>query len=387
MISLIFLLILVGCVKPPVDRYLENNHTSITMTNLNLDLELFTADLESAEIILAGQVHGVKANYAAKFGFMSALHQQAGFKYLLHEGGYGEAGWINQYLDSGDSSILDDFFDKLRGSAFWSVEGYKFWQDLYAYNQQQPEDERIVVVGIDIEQQFDIAVYYMNTLTGAENLEKLVLLEDALDDTENLADFIEEFKQHRLDNAELYIQALGDDLFHFDFVLNNLVKSVAYHEDGDFQVREQAMYENFIKLYDYLPVGKYFGQIGMEHVFQQQCSSRLEGVQRLAMSLTSEGSPVQGQVISVAYMYFSSKRTSPFDYSQVWVESLIHDSMEMQRLSNTIFTLFRLNGEDSPYDDKPLLIPGPHGGATTDYFQYVLTIGFSEGVTPYGPLN
>ena len=55
----------------------------------------------------------------------------------------------------------------------------------------------------------------------------------------------------------------------------NYINSYASNGANFADIREAAIYNNFRRIYSYLPIGKYFGEFGMEHVYQRTCSSYL----------------------------------------------------------------------------------------------------------------
>ncbi|MTI96789.1 MAG: erythromycin esterase family protein [Firmicutes bacterium] len=383
LIILILTLTVSGC-SSAAGNYLKENKSTLDMNSP--DLELLTPDLADTEIILAGEYHAVAGNFTAKYGLMTTLHKEAGIRYLLCEMGHGIAGLLNQYMETGKAETLDFIFEELKGSGAWSIEHREFWERLREYNLQQPKDERIIVIGIDVEHQFRAALYYLTTLNGAD---ELPLLQDIkLQDWDDFTNFVFELQKERANKPEKYSDALAEDLFYFDDVVENLVNRIAVAEADQqaMYIREQAMYENFLKFHEHLPAGKYFGQFGMAHVFQEQCASDMEGVERLAMYLQRDDSPVRDQVISIAYIYINSKMSSwQNDYRELAVQDQFTDTRPVERQASADFTLFKLNSAESPYAEEPLLIPGPYRGVTTDYFQYVLAIKNSPATTPYGP--
>jgi len=385
-ILLVFLIGVFGCGASDISRHLESNKAMLDFENP--DLSLIMEDLDRSLVVLGGEYHAVKANYSAQYGFLTALHQQAGFRYYLCEMGYGVAGLLNIYLLTGDTAILDRILQGLKGSAAWTEEFLEFWQQLYAYNRQLPEQERIIVVGVDIDWQVGPAVDYLMTLGGVE---QLALLGDIYSlQSDEFPGFIKSIAQDMEENPDLYVTALGDNMFDFEMVINSLATLVAYHEDreGGMHLREQGMYENFVKIYNHYPPGKFFGQFGMAHVYQEQCSDGMEGVERFAMALTRNDSPVKGRVLSIAYVYVNSKMCSwQNNYQAIPVEKVFPDTRPLEKLAKSEFTLFRLTGEDSPFVSKAHMIPGPYRGVTTDYFQYILAIRNSAAATPFGPIE
>lgn len=375
-----------GCSSSELSSYLLDNHSVLDIGNPNLSL--LATDLKDAEVVLGGEYHAVKANYDVKFALLTAFHKQEGFKYFLTEMGYGVAGMLNLYLETGDKEILEQIQERIKGSASWTIEFSDFWEKLYHYNKELPDEQRITVIGLDIEWQLGAALDYLTTLQGADRLPVLEALGPM--NREEFVNFFDGLQDDMENNPQLYADALGEDLFHFNFVVRNIATRLDIedsHEQG-MHLREQAIYDNFVKLYNFLPPGKFFGQFGMAHVYQRQCSDGMEGIERFAMALNRGDSPVKDKVISIAYMYINSKMSSwQNDYIELRVTNEFVDTQPLERVAQADYTLFRLEGENSPLQSNPYFIKGPYGGVTTDYFQYILAIRNSPAATPYGPIN
>lgn len=373
LIIVFFLIAAGGCSDLNTNAYLEENYSALDMDNP--DLSLMAKDLENIDVVLAGEQHYIRANYASEFGLMTALHQQAGFRYLLAEMGPSLAGLINLYLQTGDKWALDSL------SLF--PEENQFYERLYNYNLQHPEDQRIILVGVDIEDDLSYSFAYMTTLAGAEQLPLLKNADYLV--SEEIPGYIQALTEDVAKNPDLYAETLGSDYVFLEILLKSMDGCLAYSEDpeqGKF-LREQIMYENFLKLFNHYPQGKYFGQFGMEHVFQSQCATYLEGVERFAMQLNGQDSPVRGRVLSIPYVYFDCTWVEDGNVEEI--QNLLYYTRPMREFARGDFTLFRINGEDSPYRDGAYMIPGPAGGNTTDYFQYVLAIKGSSvnSIVPY----
>lgn len=166
----------------------------------------------------------------------------------------------------------------------------------------------------------------------------------------------------------------------FTHVKNNLLNMVEVYDSNNFNgTRDEKMYENFLSLSKGLSKEKYFGQIGLSHVFQR----KFPYVNWLASSLNKESSPFKGEILSLAYAYENSRYFNPTkdrDYvSDISTLDLSHS--EFKVFMEKKFTLIKLNQENSPFKEKliwPLKHKFPKGGVTTDYFQYLLIIKDSK---------
>ena len=94
----------------------------------------------------------------------------------------------------------------------------------------------------------------------------------------------------------------GIDYFEIEYLLNNLVES-----EGQL-FREDLLINNFIKLYEHLPKGKYFGQFGGAHTNLHPISKSL------ASYLQNEYENTKDKVISIESVSYTHL-TLPTIYS------------------------------------------------------------------------
>lgn len=378
------------------DVYLEKNHADIDLNNDNLNdkFNILDSDIDKNDVILTGEGHAIKDNYILELDLLKYMNQKYSVRYLLEELGYSQCCIINQYLESGDDRKLKFIYNELDGTAACSQEGYDFWIELRKYNLTVPENKRIKVIGIDIEHQIATACEYLNYLMPKNNVPQKIqpVLEKYKDSykLKNNDDFIKAVKNLQSDmnvNSSLYSEYLGNNYFDFSIVVDNIVNSKnAYALNGkNFdEIREPCIYNNFKRIYSHMPAGKYFGEFGMEHVYQKTCNSYMGDEKRFAMYLNGSDSPVKGKVLSIAYGYENCFYTDCMhNYIQSKADSVIGDLNIIDKYGRTDAAVFKLNGDNSPFNKKVYFVQGPHGGCTTDYFQYVILIKNSKGTKKY----
>lgn len=76
-------------------------------------------------------------------------------------------------------------------------------------------------------------------------------------------------------NEPIYKEYVGEEnLFHIRHILENIEIGYFVHEKNTdqerYMIRDQAMYKNFVKLSAFNEQGKYFGQFGLNHVYQME---------------------------------------------------------------------------------------------------------------------
>ncbi|HBP62820.1 MAG TPA: hypothetical protein DD730_00775 [Desulfosporosinus sp.] len=381
-----------------VNNFLEENHANVDISNYgyNNRFSILDSDIDKNNIILAGETHAVAKNYELELTLLKHLNQKNKIRYLLAEMGYSDSCYINEYLETGDEAKLKLFYNTFEGTAVWSKESYDFWIELRKYNLTIPEDQRIQVVGIDIEFNAIAALDYLTTIWPSTAPPKEIKLAiEKYTSSYNLKsqDTITAIKNLQSDmvaNPDIYNTYLGSKYFDVSIVIDNVVNFInasASNGANSEDIRELSMYSNLKRVYSHLPIGKYFGQFGMEHVFQRTCSSYMGDKTRFAMYLNSSDSPVKGKVLSIAYGYENCTfMNSRQNNNESVAESPIKDIDLLNKYSKSDTTIFKLNGDNSPFSRITAFVKGSSGGSTTDYFQYIILIKNSKGTIPLGKL-
>lgn len=363
-----------------LNAYLAGN--SVSLEEGNFDLSIMGSDLSSTVFLSGGQWHGTVANYDLQYSFLTAFHRQAGVNYLLLDTGYTTGQVYNEYILTGNPDLLRWALDGVRFSNSSSDEHRFFWEKLYKFNQGLPPEERIRVAGIDLEYQIGTALNYLDYLGQYRFLETLPVME-YLGNPESLQRYVDGIKLKYAEDPALFEEIFNSDLPRFDLALENLEDTVRANLSASFfSSREQVMYDNFLKVYNANPQGKFFGHFTMEHVFQRQVNTGdLTGAARLGMLLQADASPVQGKVVSIGAYYRNSAFRFYFNrYERLKVYNPFIIEPLPQPSDN--FTLYRLSGDNSPFTWAPYTIPSASGGATTDYYQYLLMVKNSPATSP-----
>ena len=142
--------------------YLEKNHSAICPEDESMkDLSIMDDDLKNSEIFLTGENHGVKANIELRIKFLRYYKERTNFKYYLCELPYSMTYFLNKYLETKDEDILKNIYEPLKGTDAWNKDEYDYWGYLYEFNKKLPEDDRITLIGPDIEHQPQNAIRFM----------------------------------------------------------------------------------------------------------------------------------------------------------------------------------------------------------------------------------
>lgn len=419
-LTCIFLLTLTGCSTyttssnvDDIDKYLRKNYSEMNLEEDYIKgLSVLDNDLKKYDVFLTGERHGVEENYDIRFAFIKYLNQKAGVRYILCEDGYSISAYLNEYLETGDEEILDYVFEYFETSYWWNKEHYEFYKKLREYNETLDEDKKIILIGIDVEYPITPAVAYLKSILPEDDppaeiaslinsfkktkFDKPNTWDERLDYTNSLKPLQEDMKK----NEDIYKEFFKDKYFDFSIVLDNIVNpgeafylgGINENNDSLQNVREKSIYDNFKRIYEHFPKGKYFGQFGFDHVHQKDIIDYMYNKGRFGVYLNSEDSPVKGKVLSIKYGY-KDCYCMEMDYnSEEWVvyeeEVLGHRINDMNIIDKYLdkdFTLFKLNGKRSPFAQELYFVESPDGGVTTDYFQYVLIIKDSKGATPIEP--
>src|SRR5690606_15828073 len=144
--------------------------------------------------------------------------------------------------------------------------------------------------------------------------------------------------------------------------------------------REQAMYANLLRQVSPEGGEKYFGQWGLNHVFQGQQL----GVDWLASRIDQmEG--FAGSILSLVLVYSGSERISQDGTQPVPLDTYRSSAGILADLSGEQPLLVKLDGPESPFTQNliwKLNEVAPTAGVTTDYYQYILFVPRAQASSP-----
>ncbi|MFO7889874.1 MAG: hypothetical protein R6V04_06000 [bacterium] len=390
-----------------VTDYLCSNSSCLDIQN-NEDFSSFSmldSCLNDYDIFLTGEQHATQKNYPLKLKFIKYLNKKTNLRYYLDENGYGASCLINYYLSSGDETVLQKYMNTLKGTASYSRENYQFYKNMRTYHLSLPESKRVTFIGIDVEHQMDAAVFalYLLLPIDSENEPPYIQELKHLYTELNNCDFKREQYSNgwydtiqslacSLDTAienheQVYQQYLGADFFHFNMIVENFPHTFLYYSTRDFSIREQTIYNNFLKVYEWLPDSipkRFFGQWGGFHIYQVSSTNNRYGSQSFATRLEkNDDVSVGGKILSLNSFYHNSHYLSTSGQTM----SIDYGVMYSFFLSETALgdvTLYNLMGKDSPFKTNNFLISSDllaDNHPTTDYFQYAILVKNSPAVT------
>jgi hypothetical protein len=380
-----------------VNEYLKSNYMEVNIEKENefFDLSILNDDLKDKEIFLTGEQHGNKANEILDMKFFRFFKEKVDFKYYLCELSYSDAYFLNRFLESGDMRILESIYKPLNGTLAWNKESYNHWKKVYEFNKTLPQARRIQVIGVDIEHQPENAFMYMTAILPkkevpkeiANEISELTAMRNAFRNInrDKLLSFIEGLSKDIEEKEAIYKKYLGESFFGFKLVNDNILyMNEAYSANGDEfnKKRDKRIYENFKQVYESLPKGKYYGQWGLNHIFQKEQM----GVKWIAAAMNEKGSSLENKVLSIAYAYENCKfmsKTSDGNYS---VDNRnTYNSLIFNNFTTKDCTIFKLDGKDSPFSKDVIWLTSdiiPTSGITTDFYQYIILMKNSQATEP-----
>lgn len=326
---IIAIIMITGCSSTEpidVDRYLKKNHSKI---NLEEDkdisgLKLIKDTIKDKKIIFSGEYHSRQKDDLFRMKLIKYLKEQIGINYYLAELGYSNTYFLNKYLESGDESILIKLFSNLEGAQVYNQDDYDFFKELYEFNNTLKEEDRIKIIGVDIEHNFETSYDYLEAVTKDKNLDidkyTSLNIENILESLQKIIQYdvnkkiytknelinelytkSDELLKSIDDKKDKYESLFGNDLFGIEIVVQNIKsKCLTERVDNEYEsinIREEQIYENFLVQDKILDDAKYFGQWGAFHIYKNPIkydtiASKLE-----------EDDNYKGKVMSILYNY------------------------------------------------------------------------------------
>lgn len=351
-------------------------------------------------VFLAGEYHAQTKGYQSKKMLIQYLHEKQDVDYLICELGMGHGMFLDDYIQNGDDEKLKFFMNQIENTMAWTKEEYEFWQWLYEYNQQQSEQDKLHIIGLDVE----IERYPKCTIKGLS-----LLLDDSVAPAEEIQPLIERMKQG--DETVIWEfpkvleeypdqmqEAFGENFPWAEQYAKNVEATKKYFEldkskgVNAHQIRDNAMADNLCFVLEQLPEdAKFFGQFGGAYVIQSAIDTGNgfdECYDRFAMQLQEDDSPVKGEVCSIYMVFLQKNEDSRWGYSYMEYQS----EMPIYLFRNYYAqdTFIPLNEKESPFtrygEEQVQDREGSDNKAAmglTDYFQKILLLPDSEACEPY----
>ena len=349
-------------------------------------------------VFLAGEYHAKTKGYQTQKMLIQYFHEEQDVDYLICELGMGQGFLLDDYIQTGNEENLIFMMEELEGTLAYTQDEYQLWKWLYDYNQQQPENDKLHIIGLDIEFQKKTSVRGLsllmdNSVTPAKEIQPLI---ERIKESDGTA--AKEFPQALEKYPEQMKEIFGENFPWAEQYAKNVTATEKFFELNQsgganaHQIRDDKMTDNLFFAMEQLPEdAKFFGQFGVEHILQSEMITTFvlqENYNRFAMQLQEDNSPVKGKVCSI-YLAFLKKSQSPRSttYYPMNESEIPIDSFQDYYAQDTFIPLdekgspFTRYGEEQVQDREGSDNKAAMG--LTDYFQKILLLPDSEACEPY----
>jgi hypothetical protein len=239
---------------------------------LNIDTASFYSSISSIDfskknlLVVIGEAHEVRNTYLTEFFLLKKLFVQ-GFTKICIEGGSSEAAILNEYLYTGNDSILS--FTRASSK---SGEYKQFIKQVYAFNKEQ--NNSIAFEGIDFERVKPVSYLFKKWFSNSRStnavfnaqLAKLLSITPETSDNQ-FERTIKECQKNQPTFSEEYKSLLQNNYLLFLSIINS---------NFSFSRRDESMVEKLLQLEKNGSLNKTILIIGSNHlVFNGQLSSQL----------------------------------------------------------------------------------------------------------------
>lgn len=371
MILILVTFICAACTVPSSIKEIDRTkyHEISVDRSITEDLKVLDNDLKDKEIIFTAEFHGMKANMELELKFLKYLKEKTNFKYYLCELSYAQGLKLNEFLETGDTAILDELFSQYKGTFTYTKDSYNRWIELYEYNKNFDDDNKIKVIGVDVEHQILYAAKVLKELLPSNEPPKEI--KDSINSLKYYVgseDSIKSIHEDLLARESLYKDYFGENYFNIELIVRN-IKNVYYVKEKDslFNARRDAvMYENFMDIYNTIEDGIFYGQWGHNHTYQSEES----GLKWFATYLNE--AKFKDKILTIAYTYDNCKfmnKTGNGGYNIKDFDTFSGYTLENGDEQTAI--LFDIKDSSSVFHEN------------AKYYQYILIISDSEATVPF----
>ncbi len=384
--------------------YLKNNETQLDLNGIN-QWKLLKTDAEQNQFILLGESHGAQDAQLIDFSLLKYLNKTIGTKNYIAELDYAQSSSINEYLKTGNETILKNVFRYwVKKNAQWgNSDFYNKIIKIRALNSTLPKTQQITFSGIDKVQDFNLYFKLIDKFLGnkrnpmLDSLRQIVRTDFIDSEIGKISGFAKNYIDRIEKNKTEFKQLFGEKLPVFEYLIRNLSYSSTKISGVN---RPEAMFRNYKQLYSILHLEneKLYGMWGFFHSHQVPVEFYGED---FASKLVSSSHPSATKIISIVCLPIDSKYNEWDSKSQTWQKksfsyddkSLLQvDGIEdLKYLTNTYTTtLFKINGLNSPFSKTGRLFNGisPQGKLVGDFklrdyaYQYVILMRNSDWLNP-----
>lgn len=260
---------------------------------------------ESGHLLMAGETHGYKQNFAWQLWWIKELYEKSNVRQILMEVPAGYQFFIDKFMNNGKVDELKKIvFQPRQGSTYSTQDFLDFMVSLRKWIETLPPDDQVKIIAVDAETDPSNCLLALLKLVPDGKLPSEI--KDAINimvqyrnegifTKEKMALLVNQVESNFLSFTGTYKQFLGDDFPVYASTLFSLVNSAYYP-------REIVIYQNILYYYSNQPwKGNSFGQFGALHC---AAGKSTKGAYFLGQMLNAEKkSPFKKNVHSVLYLY------------------------------------------------------------------------------------
>jgi hypothetical protein len=405
--------------------YIEKNSTTIDFTSYEdySALEIFNDNIKDKKIIMTNEESGMKENSQIQYKFITYLMDEWKLKYFLVNTGYAEAAVINEYLQTGDEALLESYNNSFMGYVFIGDSKQDMLKKLYLKNSQLPDNKKLNIVGIGINESFEsIDLYFKRIIsrnsdltdTQIENINKFLEKLKSKDIVTNISNekeldernkiiigYVENFYSEINANEDAYKEALGEDFNNIKIVIDNIknmqeIMKTYFQDDSNMksgnEKYSQYLYDNLNSFYKSMNMKRCYINVPQMYNYQHE----ILDVDFLGTKIAKD-KKFKDKIWGINILYENGK----FDLNntQVQINTAREDLRVLLKEAglDKEDIVINLDNSRSPYRRKftPLYFPfqddalypqenpggeliggiiGENSGVVTDYFQGVIII-------------
>ena len=346
-------------------------------------------NVDGYRVFLAGETHTKAKDKQAEKLLVRYFHEHEGVRYLLWETGFGSGLLLDRYLQTGNADELDFYLEQLSGTMGYTQEERDFWVWLREYNAALPDQQKLHVIGLDVDHQPETAARGLSLLAdGSADVGEAfaATLERALSgDVQALEELGQAIREQPEEAQAAFDSSYGwavQFAENFDRTVRYYRGTEAERSSKSNDLRDEAMMANFRFVAERYPQEAFFGELGSEHVIQSACETEFcsSTYNRFAMRLNAAGSPVAGAVCSILLAHTEQGPLLLRSYSPSNAD-LDYRPFEQWFGQDVLFSLDEAGSTFAA--GQSLVNQGTDEGlSTTDYFQKLVLLSDSPDCTP-----
>ncbi|MDX1906720.1 MAG: hypothetical protein SF053_06770 [Bacteroidia bacterium] len=256
-------------------RYIQP--VTVSEDSIVVSFPLLDTLVTEYEFFFSAEEHWKTINTRIQLALLLHLHQKAGVRNLILEGGYSYGFLINRFLETGDDRLLRRALTDL---PVCPDDLEEMFESIYVFNQQLPPEDRIKVTGIDLEYSPELSLQTIHTLLpdseppaiiGSYISEVVSLHRSKYTDPKATRRFFRRFATHLSVHQRTYATWWGADYEIVKMIVDNTLMGYRFNIlraslfQQSWQEREAQMYQNFLQLQSRMQPGRYFAQFGALH--------------------------------------------------------------------------------------------------------------------------